>query len=60
MNNLSIEYEVVENALIGDIITWHGHKYKLTKKTKTAVAVERYYWFNALIDSFLGKGKSND
>lgn len=36
---------------VGDIFKLKdGKNYKLVKKTKTAIAVERYYWFNKLWD----------
>lgn len=34
----------------GDIITVDGKKYKCQKKTSTAVAITRYFWFDALWD----------
>jgi hypothetical protein len=37
-------------AIVGDIIKVDGHNYRITKKAKTAIAVERYYWFDRLYD----------
>ena len=42
-----------DNATVGSIIKSNGRKYKVTKKTTTAMAVERYYWFDALWDKLI-------
>lgn len=39
----------------GDIIVVDGKKYRAVKKTTTAVAVERYYWFDAIWDRYVGR-----
>ena len=38
---------------VGDIIKLDGKSHKITKKTTTAIAVERYYWFDRLVDKYL-------
>ena len=38
------------SAEVGDLLLLNGKKYKLLKKTRTAVALSRYYWFDALFD----------
>jgi hypothetical protein len=40
---------------VGDIFFYNCKHYKLTKKTITAVIVERYYWWNRLADWLGGK-----
>jgi len=43
------------SAEVGDILLLNGKKYKLLKKTRTAVASSRYYWFDALFDKLKGE-----
>ena len=38
---------------VGDIIDIDGKKFKITKKTNTAIAVERWYWFDKIIAKLL-------
>lgn len=46
----------VNELTVGDIITLRdGKQYKLTKKTRSAVAVERYTWFDKMCDKYLRK-----
>ena len=55
--NFYLQFDGDINALrVGDIITLKdGKQYKLTKKTRSAVAVERYYWFDKLYDKHFRK-----
>jgi Lhr-like helicase len=55
METFSIDPETLVNAIVGDIILVEGKKYRVTKKTRTAVAVERYFWFDALVDKLRGE-----
>ena len=50
----NINPETLVNAVVGDIILVEGKKYRVTKKTRTAVAAERYFWFDALWDKLKG------
>jgi hypothetical protein len=50
----NIDLETFDAALVGDIILVEGKKYRVTKKTRTAVAAERYFWFDALWDKLKG------
>jgi hypothetical protein len=54
---LSINPDSLAGAVVGDIILVEGKKYRITKLTRTAVAVERYYWFDALWDKLRGDSK---
>lgn len=49
---LSINPEVIGSYGVGDVFTHNGSRYKILKKTRTAVAVERYYFFDAWFDAF--------
>jgi len=35
---------------VGDIILQDGKKYKIIKKTLTAISVVRYFWWNRLYE----------
>jgi hypothetical protein len=35
---------------VGDIIKYNGKNHRVTKNTRTAVALERYYWWDAVYD----------
>jgi hypothetical protein len=50
MNDRYMQFNMdVEGCQEGDIFRWSdGNKYRLVKKTTTAVAVERYFWFDAV------------
>lgn len=52
----------VDELNVGDIIKLKdGKDYKITKKTKTALAVERWMWYNKIIEKLEKKfGKSYD
>jgi hypothetical protein len=43
----------VEGKCVGDIIDINGKRFKITKKTNTAIAVERWYWFDKIIAKLL-------
>jgi hypothetical protein len=45
---LGIEYDPA--LKVGDIIKVDGQSHKITKKTTTAIQVERYYFWNQWID----------
>ena len=51
---LQLEYDPL--CSVGDIIVVDGHNYKITKKTRTAIAVERYYFWNRWMDKIFGEG----
>ena len=53
--NLTIREMDVEGKNVGDIIDIDGKKFKILKKTTTTVAVERWYWFDALAVRLLKK-----
>ena len=42
---------------VGDIISVEGKNFKITKKTRTAIAVERYYFWNKWWDMINGRDK---
>lgn len=47
----SVDPEIVRRDDVGDVfIHTDGHRYKVTKKTRTALAVTRHYWFDAAYD----------
>ena len=41
---------------VGSIILVDGKDHRVTKKTVTAIAAERYYWFDRLYDKWFRKG----
>jgi hypothetical protein len=45
---------------VGQIIQVSGKSYKVTKVTTTAIAVERYYWWDRLYDRFIRRPESED
>jgi hypothetical protein len=48
--NLTISSEDLKGYNVGDIISLGDNNYKLVKKTTTAVAIERYYFWNKWFD----------
>lgn len=48
--NMNISYDAIKQYVPGDVFQVNGKTYKLLKKTTTAVAVERYYWWDAAAD----------
>lgn len=55
-DNLTVSPEIVRRDQVGDVFTHtDGHRYKVTKKTTTAIAVTRHYWFDALFDWLIKK-----
>lgn len=50
---LQIEYDPL--SAIGDIIQVEGRNFKITKKTRTAIAVERYYFWDKWWDKIFGE-----
>ncbi len=55
-DNLSIDPDLVRQDQEGDVFTHtDGHKYKVIKKTRTAMSVERYYWWNHWWDWMMGE-----
>lgn len=47
--------EDVRHYCTGEIIKIDGKKYRLMKKTSTAISIERYYWFHAVADWVIDK-----
>jgi hypothetical protein len=45
----------VEGKKVGDIIKVYGKTYRVTKKTSTAIAVERWYWIDSLLAKLMSK-----
>lgn len=50
MSAMTIDTSDIRGLLVGDIIKVDGKNYKIEKKACTAIAVSRYYWFDALWD----------
>ena len=57
METFNINPDSLAGAVVGDIILVGDKKHRITKLTRTAVAVERYYWFDALWDKLKGVPK---
>lgn len=51
---MNFTWEEVKNVQPGDVFTLRGQRYKLNKKTSTAISVTRWYWFNVVLD-WLGR-----
>lgn len=47
---MNIPEEILQGIGVGCVFVYMGRRYKLLKKTTTAVAVIRYYWFDQLFD----------
>ena len=47
---MTLQIEIDPNWKVGDIIKVEGKFHKITKKTTTAMAVERYYFFDRWMD----------
>jgi hypothetical protein len=52
---LTFREEDFDGKVVGDIVDLSGKNYRITKKTRTVVAVERWYWFDKLIAKCLKK-----
>lgn len=50
MTAMTIAAEQMRAFIVGDIIQVDGRNYRIDKKTCTAIAVSRYFWFDALYD----------
>lgn len=50
MSAMTITAAGLNGLIVGDIIKVEGKNYRIEKKTCTAIAVSRYYWFDALWD----------
>ena len=50
----------VDGKNVGDIVSIDGKNYKVTKKTRTAVAVERWYWFDNIIAKLFKKNQGDE
>ena len=48
--DLTIPHETVEHVCEGETFKFEGKRYRLERKRSTAVAVTRYYWWDALYD----------
>jgi len=47
----------VDELNVDDIITFKdGKRYKITKKTRTAIACERYFWYNKIMEKWRKHG----
>ena len=46
MNELNVSYEEVEDVVVGDIFSIRGKRYKLLKRTTTAISVVRWHWYD--------------
>ena len=55
MDFLKVEYN--PHWEVGEIISVEGKNWKITKKTRTAIAVERYYFWNKWWDMINGRDK---
>ena len=47
---MTLQIEFDPTWKVGDIIKVQGKNHRITKKTTTAVAVERYYFFDRWLD----------
>jgi hypothetical protein len=52
---MTLQIEFDPDWKVGDIIKVQGKNHRITKKTTTAVAVERYFWFDRLYDKWVRK-----
>ena len=53
---MTLQIEFNPDWRVGDIIRiGDGHVYKITKKTRTAMAVTRYYFLNRWLDKLSEK-----
>ena len=52
---MTLQIERNPDWVVGDIIQVEGKNHKITKLTGTAMAVERYYWFDRLYDKWVRK-----
>ncbi len=46
---------IIHRAKVGDIVTLDGKQYVLEKKTTSACAIRRYWWWDRLYDKYLRK-----
>lgn len=50
-DSLNVKSEIAKRDEVGDVFTHtDGLRYRVTKKTRTVTAVERYFWFHAIYD----------
>lgn len=47
---MTLQIEFNPDWRVGDIIKVQGKNHRIVKKTTTAIATERYYWFDKLMD----------
>lgn len=53
---MTLQIEFNPDWKVGDIIRiGDGHEYRISKKTTTALAVERYYFWNRWLDKLSEK-----
>ena len=52
---MTLQIEIDPNWKVGDIIKVRGKNHRITKRTTTAVAVERYYFFDRWFDKLRRK-----
>jgi hypothetical protein len=48
--DITITPETVEGVCAGDVFKWNGKRYRIQKRTRSAISVTRYYWFDAASD----------
>ena len=54
---MTLQILINPHWLVGDIIKVDGKNYRITKKTTTALAVERYYFWNKWWEKFMGEDR---
>jgi hypothetical protein len=52
---MTLQIEIDPNWAVGDIIKVQGKNHKILKKTTSAVAVERYYFWDRWLDRLVKK-----
>jgi hypothetical protein len=57
LNSLNYSAEDIEGKKEGDIVFIGGKRFKLIKSTGRSIAVERWYWFDVLIQRLLKKAR---
>jgi hypothetical protein len=46
-----ISQDQIEGVNVGDVFAVEGKNYTLVKKTRTAISIRRYYWYDKLYDA---------
>lgn len=55
--DITITPEAVEGVDAGEVFKWNGKKYRIQKKTRSAISVTRHYWFDAAWDEIVWTAK---